>query len=513
MANNKKKECGKKPTPGTNTRQKSNRNPSGRRGYVNKDAKYDEQANTGRTDASNDVEWYGKDNQLIKDAANLSFFQTAGLPYELQVPQGVTLSNNKKRNPGIMSFKVMPTPGSCGEWSSVANVAIRDIYSFIRHANSGHSNYDAADLGMYMLAYDSCLAYYAWMVRGYGLARTILLKNRYTPEALMAACGINYSSIVSNLAQFRAYINTFAARLSALKVPSSWHIMERHMWMFSHVYADAPVDKAQFYVFAPAGFWEYRTGTTPETTGLYPITGFGNADFGVITSNGDKLLNSILNNEDFNIMSGDIIKAFGDNVFRLNLIAEDYSVLPVYDPEVLLQIHNATVLHGIDVSTWKISQDYSESENVGAILFKAELKIAEPTVRASLVSKILDVPVEAPTPTMVAVATRLMFQTDLIGNETSVGILHCGTEIIVDAEIFSLSNVGIVSRKEWPFSGNYEVFAGRPYWYDVRKSSTGNWAFELDDVHGDFDNYTVVPHDTLANIHRAALMGLYGMVK
>lgn len=496
-----------------NNNRKPRNNPQNRRGYTDKDAKYSDKANTGNTKASNDVAWYGKDSQLIKDAGNLSFFQTAGLPYEFQAPQGITLSGSSQRNPGIMSFKVMTTPGSCGEWSSVANVAIRDIYSFIRHANSGHSNYDAADLGMYMMAYDSCLTYYAWMVRGYGLARTILLKNRYTPEALMLACGINYSSIVSNLAQFRAYINTFAARLSALKVPSSWHIMERHMWIFSNVYADAPVDKAQFYVFAPAGFWEYRTGQTPEATGLYPVTGFDNADFGVITSNGDKLLNSILNSEDFNIMSGDIIKAFGDNVFHLNFIAEDYSVAPVYDPEVLLQIHNATVLHGIDVSKWKISQDYSEGENVGAILFNAELSITEPTVRASAISKILDMPVESPTPTMVAVATRLMLQTDLIGKQNVVGILHCGTEIIVEAMTFTLTDVGIATRKEWPYSGNYEVFNGRPYWYNVLKSETDPWDFSLEGVHGDFDNYTVIHHDTLANIHRAALMGLYGMVK
>lgn len=506
--NNNKPNGNRKP----NNQRKSEGNSQGRRGYTNPNAKYDDKANAGNTKASNDVAWYGKDSQLVKDAATLSFFQTAGMPYEFQAPQGVTLTNNRQRNSGIMSFKVMPTPGSCGEWSSVVNVAIRDIYSFIRHANSGHSNYDAADLGMYMLAYDSCLAYYAWMVRGYGLARTVLLKNRYTPEALVGACGINYKSIVSNLAQFRAYINTFAARLSALKVPASWHIMERHMWIFSNVYADAPVDKAQFYVFAPAGFWQYRTGATPENTGLYPITGFNSADYGVITSNGDLLLNSVLNNEDFNIMSGDIIKAFGDNVFHLNFIAEDYSVVPVYDPEVLLQIHNATVLH-TSVDQWKISQDYSESENVGAILFKAELNTAEPTVRASLVSKVLDMPVETPTPAMVTVATRLMLQTDLIGKESLVGIQHCGTEVIVDVETFTLSDVGITTRREWPYSGNYELFNSRPYWYNVLKSETNPWEFEIEGVHGDFDNYTIVHHDTLANIHRAALMGLYGMVK
>lgn len=116
--------------------------------------KYPEKSDLkGKTKGRNDSSWYRVDSQVMKDAANLSFATTAGLPYNLKDAEGnIGTVTAVDTMPGIMTMYTIPTFGPLTDWSSPFNVAVRDMYSFIRHANSGHSNYDASNLGMYLMA-------------------------------------------------------------------------------------------------------------------------------------------------------------------------------------------------------------------------------------------------------------------------------------------------------------------------------------------------------------------------
>lgn len=482
----------------------------------------------GSTKGRNDAAWYGPESQLMKDAAQLSFATTTGL--ELDFNDSANrwtgdFTKNIDYMPGVMSLTVAPTFGELKDWSSPFNVAVRDMYSFIRHANSGHSNYDAANLGMYLIAYDSACTYYAWMVRLYGLMRTVIVRNSYTPRSLVWAAGGDYDDLVTQLADFRGYINSFAARLFALKVPSKLHMIERHMWLFTHVFADSPVDKASFYVFRPAGFWLYDLGTTPETTAI-KLSSADEARLIGIKNFGETILNKLLNDEDFNIMSGDIIKAYGDNVFRINMIAEDYAVMPVYDPEVLMQIHNATLIC-TDTPTlsnsiqgmWKIQEDTSETSNVGALVATTDLPIKETdsTYLQSLAyagfKHLLDMPTAFPTPAEVCVATRLMVSLKA-ADRGSLKFDALGTEVILRATIMTSADDHVGTRVNADAAYDLEKFDWHPYLWRGVVASQGD---EIDGaqmigIYGDIDNYTLVDHATLYNIHRAAMLGMFEMV-
>ena len=482
----------------------------------------------GKTKGKNDLSWYRVDSQVMKDAANISFSTTMGLTFDLNdADGGIKTVTAEDTMPGVMTFYTVPTFGPLDDWSSPFNVAIRDMYTYIRHANSGHSNYDAANLGMYLIAYDSAATYYAWMVRLYGLARTVLVQNAYTPKDLVTAAGGNYSRLVMNLADFRGYINSYAVRLNAMRVPSKWHILERHMWQYTHVFADSPTNKASFYLFRPANIWKYTIGATPNATGLFPIAITGTLDLNSIKTQGEDLLNSILNDEDFNIMSGDILKAYGENTFSLNLISEDYAVMPVYDQEVLMQIHNASIIASptetyMDdhiISGLSIKEDTRETNNVGALVmtFPVAADANQVDFTTSLayccLKRILDVPSPNPDPAMVCVATRLMI--NMSKGQNFMEVTDFGTEVIVGA--FMMSSPGMTSSGE--ASGMFntydlEKFDWHPYIYRGNISAaegviTGTTMLGL---HGDIDNYAILSHQTLSNIHRATMLGMFEMV-
>lgn len=537
MANNNKRSNGNKGCERNKGRQNS-------RG---KSKRFEETTTTdlrGKTEAKNDSGWYQADSVLMKDAANLPFPNATGMPLQITDAAcnvGIT-QTDKYILPGIMRINAITTPGTMGSWNDPINVAVRDIYSFVRHQNSGSKNYDAADLGVYFYAYDSCATYYAYLVRLYGTVRTVLLRNRYTPEDLITVMGADYKDITDNLAQLRAYINTFAARLSAMKVPSSLHFIERHMWLFSHVFSDSQTDKCQMYVVNPAAFWEYRVGSTAEDTyfQLSEKVPMVNAlyTFERLTVFGNALLNSVLNSEDFNIMSGDILKAYGDKTFVLNMISEDYSVPIVYEPEFLLQLHNATVFHceaSIGDShnlyqQWRIFQDYSETPNVGALMCNFDIPLSGDEYLAvntgnqlltTGFARPLDMPVENPSTELVAIATRMSACAIYTSDTAGVKVMRpfaFGTELIVGCWVFMKDvsthalnrtplKLGSTGDRQWTFSvlpmyitaGSADVstgfFSGTPI------------------IVGSLDNITMVPSTILYNIHRAALLGMYGLAK
>lgn len=497
----------------------------------------------GKTAARNDSGWYMADSVLMKDAANLPFPNALGMPMPIVDGMGniVAVNTSKITVPGIMRISVITTPGTMGTWNDPVNVAIRDIYSFVRHQNSGSKNYDAADLGVYFYAYDSCATFFAYLVRLYGTARTLLLRNRYTPEDLITVMGADYNDIVSNLAQLRAYINTFAARMSAMRVPSDLHFIERHMWLFSHIFGDSQTDKCQLYIVNPGAFWEYKTAATPAQTGFFmsekvPMV---NAlyTFERLTTFGNALLNSVLNSEDFNIMSGDILKAYGDKTFSLNMISEEYQVPVVYEPEFLLQLHNASIFE-LESSEndaeagylpWTIQQDYSETPNVGALTANLDVLLTGTKAQTMQVDnhaltmglqQPLDVPVENPTAELVAIATRMKVNAVYTANVAGDKVMRpyaYGTEIVVGAWIFSKSvTTGLLDRTPQGYRSHPMrlCFSVLPMYYNAGSFDVSAGSISgIISVIGSIDNITMLPAPILYNIHRAALLGMFGLAK
>lgn len=106
----------------------------------------------------NDPAWYALNPQLLKDAASFPY----AWPLGLRLNVGEYGANvNAGSLPGIFAMHWVPTIGYSSDGTSPINVASVNIYTKVRHDNSGHANYDHADYMMYLMAMDSVYAFHS----------------------------------------------------------------------------------------------------------------------------------------------------------------------------------------------------------------------------------------------------------------------------------------------------------------------------------------------------------------
>lgn len=542
----------------TNTRNKRTSN-SKRNSNVNRRKRAD--VNQGSYDsADNDASWYMRYPELANDASKIPFTTPLG-KYPLigsnAEDSSVKFSDTAFSVPGVLSVDWMPTIGQSDKQNSPINIVSREVYSFIRHANSGHSNYDAPDMMMYILAMDSLYSFYASMVRVYGIMMLYSGMNRYMPRTLVESLGYDFDDISKNIAQFRWLINQVAYKLTAMYVPSGMSYFERHIWLNSGVYLDSSSYKAQTYVFRQKAFYKYaaNSGTNyaakllytevPDKLTLAKCEAFINS-----------LLNPILADEDMNIISGDMLRAFGaDNLFTVSPISEDYVVVPTYSQEVLSQIQNLTIMGRPDTSkdTFPGSKaDIVQRINTGDFttgIYQNLTFIGERVSKSDgqldrlhawnyvCWDRFITMLSDNPSSDEIMVASRLTNICDVFGIEDQVdgsttyevvtfGASSLSTEVVNSMTYYTMSSTGVVYKstvdQHYLFGADLKIAPTNAGWKlrDLSQISAFDWhpliylfnatdtanVIELKGMVIETNNFTTLDEGDLSRLHETALI-------
>lgn len=475
--------------PANGNRYRKGKKP--RKGKQNKfQTAYSEQSKTGkqeyRAKGFNDVSWYSKNPEMLRDSASYSYNSPVGIHYTLPFRLGTDPEHYAPFNlasqiymaqetptshnvvPSVCAISIIPGPGKTRGGYTAANLAAQNIYSYVRYMNSGAKNYDMASLLLYLLSMDSIYSMWNWLKRIYGYLRDYSQYNRSIPMAFAAADGIDLNSFIDNLADFRMRLNNAAARISSFCVPAVMPIFLRHSWMYSNIYKDSNSEKAQMYMFTPALFYKYNETPTVELTDMMiPVLARiegqqGKRTMSDLFSHLDDMIYAVAYSEDVGIMSGDILKAYGqDKLFKLSPVDPDYTVLPVYNEEVLNQIHNLTIVpvHQTDVNQFKMGQN-----TVTGNLIWLDNPIDVYQAALAPQKYIVNMPWDNVTPENTMVATRLMTGwTPVHQNKTQpytqARIETCGTEIVSKLVIYFMLADGNISS----YGTNYQnqvIFGG-----------------------------------------------------
>lgn len=396
----------------------------------------------------NDVSWYSANPALLEGSANFSWFNPLGAKWTLDVPtEDISrVVMNDQRAPGLMTISLLPGPGVSQDATSPINIASRAIYSWVRHANSGHSNFEHADMMMYLLAMDDIYSYYSMLVRIYGLANTYSPLNRYYPKMVIEALGVNFDDLIQNLAQFRYYINSFGAKIGSFAVPGDMSYFKRHQWMYSGIYMDSASPKGQSYAFVPAGFRKYVETQGPGKLAFDYWNSNKKRTVQELINYGNELMNAVVLSEDCNVISGDIIKAFGvDNLFKIGVLDSSYTVQPLYALEVLSQIQNATVFNAAILGSG-LNVDITQDPTTGNIIY-TPLYTTKPSA-PYFGNRLVNMYKDAITPADTMIATRLTaIPTE--GKSGSYTFNSLGSEIAVDARVWMMDNSGNTYSKQF----------------------------------------------------------------
>lgn len=301
-------------------------------------------------EGGNHISWYVPDSNLLNDVAAIPFNYRVGdqMPVAITHNADNSISSSNYIMAGILGTYFTPTYGDLSAPNSPGNVASQAVYSWVRHANSGARNYDAVDLMIYLLAMDSIYMGLAWCQR---LVATVMMfnaRNTYTPTAILNSCGVSTAAdIYGDLPAMRSKLNQMILKATTLAVPRTLPIYDRHTFMCSNIYVDEPNALGQYYIFNPSVLWKFVN--MADGRGALQAVDFVSAAslatpkawdtmFDIV----DNLINAVYSDEDAGIMSGDMLKAYGEgNLFKLLTIPSDIVAVPVYDHEMLEQIHNS----------------------------------------------------------------------------------------------------------------------------------------------------------------------------
>lgn len=428
-------------------------------------------------DVANDPAWYTNAVDLRNSYFSYPFNAPLGMPF-----QSGSSALDDSSVPGVMAYYYAPTVGVATSATSAVNVAAQRIYSYVRYENSGHANYDPTDLMIYILAMDSLEMYAMFLQRLYGMLLKYTPVNWYSPEAMIKAQFVDPVDLSKHIPDLYGYIKLFVAKTSALSVPGNVSYNARHAWLTSRLWVDSKDSaKAQTYMFVPQSYYQFGLDANGagqlKQVRLFDVAGYigevqqsSLLSFDNLVAFGNSLLEPVLAQEDFGIMSGDILKAYKGNVRSITMIPEDYVVPFDYSEEVMSQIENATVWSGVTntnvvqvIPTPGVKAGFLRSEPITEAYCyftealtdtqKSTIQGAYNQVLAagyrSEFRKMLNFHHDNPTPDEVAVATRLMnqwnqsaivgFAKRTTGYQTWVitsNLLECGSEVIVGARMF-----------------------------------------------------------------------------
>lgn len=489
----------------------------------------------------NDVAWYTHSKELLNSSASLSMNNATGSGMSLigsgvqtgvvgAIPPNATgidkYNHNLMHVPGICTLRVLPCAGYATDNTSPVNVAAKNIYTWVRHMNSGAKNYNSPDLMLYIIAMTQAYAYYAWMTRLYGVVNLYSQVNRYLPDALIVSMGVDPVDLRKNLPDFHYYINSFANKLGSMCLPDNMPLVWRQMWMFSGIYSDGDNQKSQIYLYTPSQFLKYNATSSTQGGKLEAITmQRGNETpmkYNSIKLIGDSILNAIIADEDMNIMSGDIKKAYGESgLMKVVEIDRNYVVVPKYSPEVLSQMQNASV---IPISTLEVGQDVDANCLVNNITWATLSNKPEIYLGGGL-NRVFNLYGEDSSPERIMVATRLMttlsekvtFGADHVVTGVEYTLTSCGTEIVVEVDTYNwypeTNTLGYaLTRTSFGKIGFIDAihrtkFAYAPiFMMAVQEDAPTEDKYYPQGVIGDLDNWTVLQMNDIKKLHETATL-------
>lgn len=487
------------------------------------------------TDKSNDVAWYAHNPELLRSAASLAFSNTTGLT----LPWNANFTGGYNVVPGVLAMEWVPTLG--GNFTEAVNQAKNSIYSYTVHANSRNTRYNATDEMLVILAGAQLFSFLALGIRAYGTMRLFDQRNAYLPEALIRAMGFDYSDLQSNLSQMWFDLNEMVARSSQIWIPNNLPFIERWFWLNSNIYMDSDSVKGQYYLFNPCCPMAYNETYNSEGGALTPVyikTGESTSTTWGLGGNPftwaqykqfiNTMFDALLDSEDRGIIFGDILKAYGsENIYALKPVPVDYTVVPVYDKEVLTQIENANTFRFLP-SAFAQSQ---ETLDLYTVWGQAGGSID--TTRQVPNMNVLNFhQIETPTPEQVMVATRLkVLGSVALGNETG------GTQQIIPQTmgteyLYRVYSVRLINHA--PSLVEYHALRGlTPNTYDFYVEQTFDWSPwlyqtnaadfavtgaastyvvpQINIAFGDYDNYTIIDTVTLQKMHQTAIYSEFGV--
>lgn len=474
----------------------------------------------------NDWRFYAATEQIAKDVASLPFnylggtkFPTSGVTINTQGQLEVV--NNTSAIPAVLNVNYVNSIGVTTSKTQGINMAAIQLYTYVRQRNSGASNYEAPDLAMYILALRELYSELARLKKIIGLAGKFDYYNHNIPDLLLLACGVDANDLRNNLAQYRARLNLLISKADAFALPSYFKIIDRSYFIEASVFMDSNSIRGQFYNFNKRGYYVWSPVSSTTGTELVFKQTTTQTKFSYHLDQAQEMLDAMYLDSDALLMSGDILKAFGESgLMNMTEVPENYVTPFVYDEDILSQIENSYAIKPSHTVTEadllaSVTDAWNITQSNQLIKFEPKFKVSTSEIPGYVTKFAFNSHKENPDYKDVLEWSRLMCTMSAVGTEAEgmlVSLTSTGLEVVLSYSLYgyvlnspqNIANLGsTINGIEQGNSLNSALsitnFDWHPFLYAIYVQSVR--------VVGDLKVATAVDADTIQKINDAAIYG------
>lgn len=300
--------------------------------------------------------WYFTDHDLAEQATRFSFQSFIGngkLVGDAPMPSIATMYLHPSLG-GYVGVTQDYDPAEDNMSVQAVNLMARKLYARLSQSSGRTSSYSPQDIMFAILGIGEVISIVSHLRRVIGVSFTYNYRNRDFPSHILTALGVNPDDLFSNLAKYRVEFNTILNMANKIPILANIAWFSKCSAIYEGIFQDSPDELAQMYIMLPGSTWivdesSSELGTILKTvpfcldlqSDAVKYQTFG--DYLVILRD---MINALLTSTTFNIIYSDILNlAAKENVplMQLDLISESYAVVPQYDEEILLHIHNMNI--------------------------------------------------------------------------------------------------------------------------------------------------------------------------
>lgn len=478
----------------------------------------------------NNPNFYFTDATLASQATSISFDTFLGT----EDNYGGEGSTGVNKTPTMMLIHTMPTAGPMnGSYSGLAgiNMAGRKLYTRLSSINAKTTNYAPQDLITLMLALGSVLEMISFIRRAFGLAFVASYRNRIVPKEILKMMGIDADDFFKNVSAYRLEFNTLINMMMKIPFPSNVAYFEKCATMHDHIWTDSEdMAIAQLYATAPLYLWKFNEQYSEQGTGLdtLNLSTHGNSikQMAIYLGMLGDMIEQLMTSSTLNFIYADILNlAAKENVplYQVTFVPENYVVVPEYNAEALLQIHNITITgepeatNPAEFTNWTPNNDVVPDVNKNCIRYYPSFISNDAILNTQ---KLIDFPNGNPDTAQIIEATRYTAAASdasivsdsyhvtglAFGDHVAVRILVYFLDATVSTDyIVSSSSIAVNSAKLWPVTSAFSKFD----WCPILCGASATDKTKFVDVFGDLNYYTFVDYSYLQRINDLAMMALF----
>lgn len=295
-------------------------------------------------DRDNDPNWYFLDKAIADQASSFSFGEFLGRVAPTGKYAGSQIS--EMWVPTIMAIHVNPCPGDTNSLTTGINMAALKTYTTLSSMNAKTTNYAPQDLTMLLLSLGEIISVMEHIRRAFGVAFTYNQRNRALPRNLIERMGFDADDFLDHLAPYRLEFNSWVTAINKIPFLDNIAYLYKCARMYDSVYTDSDSAMAQIVFMRPYSTWRLNetkvdTGSILETVYLPIIGQTWDKWRQIVTS----MIQALFESATFNYIYSDVLnysQKVGAKLLFMDYLNEGYVVVPTYNRNFMLQVHNLT---------------------------------------------------------------------------------------------------------------------------------------------------------------------------